>query len=319
MNNTRLPSIVFFGTPKFASYCLDYLIDAGFPITAVVTAPDRKAGRGKKIRVSEVKLAAQEKGLVVLQPENLKASHFVTELKAFNADAFVVVAFRMLPREVWQLPKFGTLNLHASLLPNYRGAAPINWVLMNGEKQTGVTTFLINEAIDTGAILRSKSLLIAPTDDVGTLHDKLLTLGAPLIKETLSGLVEETIEAKTQVLIGDERSAPKLTNENTQINWSRPLEEVCNQIRGLSPYPGAWTIIQNKGLELRVKIFKATLLLKKHNYSQGRIVVEENKMLIAVSKGFLNCIEIQLPNKKRMPVRALLNGYTFDQEATVLW
>jgi len=318
MNNKTLPSLIFFGTPKFASYCLEYLIDSGFPIKAVVTAPDRKAGRGKKLRASEVKLAALAKGLTVLQPDKLKALDFISDLEALQADAFVVVAFRMLPRMVWQLPKLGTLNLHASLLPNYRGAAPINWVLINGEKQTGVTTFLINEDIDTGAILMSKSLTIDPTDDIGTLHDKLLHLGAPLLKETLMGIEEGSIEPQRQVLAGNEQTAPKLTNENTQINWSYTLEAVCNQIRGLSPHPGAWTIIQNNGIELRVKIFKAAPILIKHNHPPKRIVIEEKKLLISTLEGYLNCMEIQLPNKKRMPAEALLNGFIFDVEATVL-
>ncbi len=318
MNNKTLPSLIFFGTPQFASYCLEYLIDSGFPIKTVVTAPDRKAGRGKKLKASEVKLVALAKGLRVLQPENLKAPNFISDLEALQADTFVVVAFRMLPRMVWELPKLGTLNLHASLLPNYRGAAPINWVLINGEKQTGVTTFLINENIDTGAILMSKSLTIDPTDDIGTLHDKLLHLGAPLLKETLKGIQEGSIEPQRQVLTGNEQTAPKLTNENTQINWSYTLEGVCNQIRGLSPHPGAWTIIQNNGIELRVKIFKATPILKKHNHPPKRIVIEEKKLLVSTLEGYLNCIEIQLPNKKRMPAEALLNGFVFDVEATVL-
>ncbi|MGA0896699.1 MAG: methionyl-tRNA formyltransferase [Flavobacteriaceae bacterium] len=318
MNNKTLPSLIFFGTPQFASYCLEYLIDSGFPISAVVTVPDRKAGRGKKLKASEVKLVALAKGLRVLQPENLKAPDFISDLEALQADTFVVVAFRMLPRMVWELPKLGTLNLHASLLPNYRGAAPINWVLINGEKQTGVTTFLINENIDTGAILMSKSLTIDPTDDIGTLHDKLLHLGAPLLKETLKGIQEGSIEPQRQVLTGNEQTAPKLTNENTQINWSYTLEGVCNQIRGLSPHPGAWTIIQNNGIELRVKIFKATPILKKHNHPPKRIVIEEKKLLVSTLEGYLNCIEIQLPNKKRMPAEALLNGFVFDVEATVL-
>ncbi|MGA1775690.1 MAG: methionyl-tRNA formyltransferase [Flavobacteriaceae bacterium] len=318
MNNKTLPSLIFFGTPHFASYCLEYLIDSGFPISAVVTVPDRKAGRGKKLKASEVKLVALVKGLRVLQPENLKAPDFISDLEALQADTFVVVAFRMLPRMVWELPKLGTLNLHASLLPNYRGAAPINWVLINGEKQTGVTTFLINENIDTGAILMSKSLTIDPTDDIGTLHDKLLHLGAPLLKETLKGIQEGSIEPQRQVLTGNEQTAPKLTNENTQINWSYTLEGVCNQIRGLSPHPGAWTIIQNNGIELRVKIFKATPILKKHNHPPKRIVIEEKKLLVSTLEGYLNCIEIQLPNKKRMPAEALLNGFVFDVEATVL-
>ena len=184
----RLPSLVFFGTPEFARYCLETLLEAGFPVQGVVTAPDRKAGRGKEVRVSAVKFLATAKGLPLLQPTNLKDPEFITELQSLEADVQIVVAFRMLPRVVWELPELGTINLHASLLPNFRGAAPINWVLIEGEHKTGVTTFLINEQIDTGAILKQREIEIAPTDDAGTLHDKLLRLGAPLIVETLKDI-----------------------------------------------------------------------------------------------------------------------------------
>ena len=235
MNNTnKLPSIVFFGTPNFASHCLKTLLNDGFPVNGVVTAPDRKAGRGKKISASAVKILAEEHELTLLQPTNLKDPEFVDQLKKLQAEVFVVVAFRMLPRIVWALPKLGTMNLHASLLPNYRGAAPINWVLINGETRTGLTTFLINEEIDTGAILLQGEINIHPEDDMGSLHDKLLNIGGPLIKDTLIKLKAGSLNPLQQQLTGAERKAPKLSSENTKLNWEAPLEKIKNAVRGLS-------------------------------------------------------------------------------------
>lgn len=314
----RLPSLVFFGTPEFARYCLEALLEAGFPVRGVVTAPDRKAGRGKEVRVSAVKSLATAKGLPLLQPLNLKDPEFISELKSLEADVQIVVAFRMLPKVVWELPKLGTINLHASLLPNYRGAAPINWVLIQGEHQTGVTTFLINEQIDTGSILLQKTIDIAPTDDAGTLHDKLLRLGAPLIIATLKGIAEGTLVSKPQQLSGSEKEAPKLTSENTEMDWGAPLERIVNQVRGLSPYPGTWSVFVNKGSQERLKIFKAEALLVSHPHPPKKIVIQEDQLLIAHREGYLICLEIQLPNKKRMPAKALLNGYHFASDAFIL-
>jgi methionyl-tRNA formyltransferase len=224
----------------------------------------------------------------------------------------------MLPKVVWQIPKLGTLNLHASLLPNYRGAAPINWVIINGESKTGVSTFIINEAIDTGALLLQKEITIKADDTVGSLHDALLEIGAPLIVDTLIGLAERTLIPKLQQTKGDEKEAPKLTSENTSLNWNDSLTALVNKVRGLSPYPGAWSLFTNKGEEGRIKIFKASAVYETHSNPLGQICVKENKILIASQEGYLNCTEIQLPNKKRMSAEALLNGYSFDENARFL-
>ena len=309
--------IVFFGTPEFARFCLQELFSNGFIIKAVVTAPDRKAGRGKKLKKSAVKNYAENNGFPIYQPENLKSVEFVKNLKKISADAFVVVAFRMLPKLVWSIPNLGTINLHASLLPNYRGAAPINWVLINGEESTGVTTFLINEQIDTGLILMQKEIFISKTDNTETLSNKLLKIGAPLIIKTLLGLKKKITVPVSQKPSGNEKLAFKLTKENTMINWNNSLEQIKNFVRGLSPYPGAWTnLIANESSE-KIKIFEADIIYETHSYPTNLILIKRKKIYITHKEGFLNCIEIQLPNKRRMNATALLNGYKFSTNSSV--
>ena len=316
--NNSLPRVVFFGTPEFARFCLASLVNYGFPVVGVVTAPDRKAGRGKKLTSSAVKEFALRKNLRLLQPTNLKDPDFMDQLRQLNADLFAVVAFRMLPIGVWSIPPLGCINLHASLLPDYRGAAPINWVLINGEQKTGVTTFLIDEAIDSGALLMQKTQTIETEDTFETLHDKLLKLGAPLLCETLKKLSEHSVEGVQQVELQNPKMAPKLTTENTQLDWDSSTVALVNKIRGLNPYPGAWTFLYNNGIQSRVKLFIAMALKENHDLPPGKILIRNSEMLIATVDGFLNCLEIQLPNKKRMAVRALLNGYSFDTEAKML-
>lgn len=315
MEKTR---IIFFGTPEFAVRCLDYLIKMNHQVVAVVTALDKNAGRGKKIIASDLKKYAVANGLKVLQPTNLKDPNFIAELLALEPDLNVVVAFRMLPKEVWMLPSLGTINLHASLLPNYRGAAPINWVLINNEKETGVTTFLIDDKIDTGMVLLQESIKIGAKENAGTLHDKLIDIGAPLISKTIGGLADGTLAPKPQKLHGNEQNAPKLNAQNTAIRWNESLENNVSQIRGLSPYPGAWTLFENQGQKLRMKIFEATALFLKHSIPINSIVIKDQKLMIATAEGFLNCEIIQLPNKKRMESKALLNGYKFSFDAKIL-
>ena len=320
MNKEKnLPSIIFFGTPEFARFCLEFMIDEGFHIKAVVTTPDRRAGRGKNFRESSVKTFAKLKGILIFQPTNLKEPEFILELTKLYAQAFVVVAFRMLPEVVWSIPTLGTINLHASLLPNYRGAAPINWVLINGDTISGITTFLINEAIDSGSILMQKEVLIEETDDASSLHDKLLKLGAPLIANTLIGLKNETLVFKKQQLLGTEKIAPKLNLENTRIDWNCSLYEIENLVRGLSPYPGAWSFFLNKsGEPERIKIFKLETIYKTHSFPSKQILAEGKKLYITHKEGFINCIEIQLQNKKRMTSKSLLNGYQFSPNTSLL-
>lgn len=315
MKKTR---IIFFGTPEFAVQCLDYLVQEKHDIVAVVTAPDRMAGRGKKIIASPLKKYSDAKGLKVLQPDNLKDLSFIATLTALKPDLHVVVAFRMLPKSVWSIPPLGTINLHASLLPDYRGAAPINWVLINNEKKTGVTTFIIDDKIDTGMLLLKEEIPIENNDDFGTLHDKLILIGAPLISKTIQGLSEGSLIPKPQEISGEEHKAPKLNTQNTAINWKEPLNTIVAKVKGLSPHPGAWTLIENNGQNVRMKIFKASALVQQHSFPENRIVVENKKLLIATKEGFLNCEIIQLPNKKRMESQALLNGFTFSKEAMVL-
>ena len=314
---TTSPKIVFFGTPEFAKYCLKAIHESGYAIAGVVTAPDKKAGRGKKWNQSAVKTYCLENNLPLLQPQNLKAEEFISTLKTSQADLFIVVAFRMLPQAVWALPRLGTFNLHASLLPNYRGAAPINWAIINGETKTGVSTFFINENIDTGAILLQQEVAIAPEDNVSQLHDKLLAVGAPLIIDTIEGIVHQTIIPQEQQWEGTLFEAPKLTPENTQLDWKLPLSSILQKIKGLAPYPGAWTWFDNNYQQGRMKILVAEIILGEHNNSIGQIVIEDRKILVACKQGYLNCKEVQLPNKKLLSAKELLNGYHFAANACV--
>ena len=313
-----LPKVIFYGTPEFARYCLDALIVAGYPIIMVITAPDRRSGRGKKTNPSAVKEYSVKNKLPLLQPENLKDSNFIFRLNNLQPEIQIVVAFRMLPKIVWKVPSYGTINLHASLLPNYRGAAPINWVIINGEKKTGVSTFLINEQIDTGAVLLQKEVSIGEDYNAGILHDILLKLGAPLIIKTIEGIFSRSLNAIRQQISGQEKEAPKLTTQNTRLDWTLQIEQIHNKINGLSPNPGAWTVIKNKGEKGRMKLFKTKIVTSLPNESINKIVVKQGEILIVTKDGYLNCIELQLPNKKRMTASALLNGYSFDDNATVL-
>ncbi len=317
IKNNILPRIIFFGTPEFARYCLEYILEQGFQVLAVVSAPDRKAGRGKQLTPSIVKTFSEKKGLKVLQPENLKAPEFISALNALQPDIQVVVAFRMLPKSVWEIPTFGTVNLHASLLPDYRGAAPINWVLINGEKETGVTTFLINEQIDTGAILKQQSISIAENENAESLHDGLLQIGASLLAQTLIELFEKKLKPQPQLKMGNEKEAPKLTNENTQIDMEAPIRNIIQKINGLAPYPGAWISIREGNTTTRMKIFKASALYEHPTDAPKYLRIRNNQLLIAVKEGYINCEEIQLPNKKRMSAKDLLNGFSFKENAQI--
>lgn len=316
MKNLR---ILFMGTPAFAVHALEKIIDKGFNVVGVVTAPDKPAGRGRKLQQSAVKEFALSRNLPVLQPTNLKAEEFEQELKNLNPNLQVVVAFRMLPKKVWQFPKYGTFNLHASLLPQYRGAAPINWAIIHGEEKTGVTTFFIDEKIDTGLILLQKEVNISKEDNAGSLHDKLMQAGANLIIETLELLAEEK-EVKTVPQSNSEnlKTAYKLDKNNTRIDWNKPGEEIQNLIRGLSPYPVAWTILQNGDKELKCKIYKSIFLEEEHSFKYATIIQEDKTLKVAVKEGLLQLIEIQLPGKRKMPVKDLLNGFEIKPNAKML-
>lgn len=310
--------IVFMGTPEFAVGILDAILKNKFEVVGVITAADKPAGRGQKIKYSAVKEYALAHDLKILQPTNLKEEAFIQELKNLNANCQVVVAFRMLPEVVWKMPKFGTFNLHASLLPNYRGAAPINWAIINGEEKTGVTTFFIDDKIDTGAMILSAETSIEPTENAGALHDRLMELGCKTVVETLEiiekGAVQTTLQTET---IGI-KDAPKLNKENCKIDWNKPTQEIFNQIRGLSPYPTAWTTIQDNNQEWMVKIYEAELINEKHLLAPGSIHTTKKELTIAGIDGLLKITQIQFPGKKKMTAAELLNGMHFTALAKVV-
>jgi len=306
------------GTPEFAVGILDTIINNNYQVVGVITAADKPAGRGQKIKYSAVKEYALEKNLPLLQPTNLKDPTFLDELKALNANLQIIVAFRMLPKLVWEMPKYGTFNLHASLLPNYRGAAPINWAIINGETKTGVTTFYIDDKIDTGAMILSDEIAIDPNENAGQLHDKLMVLGSQTVADTLklieTGQVNPTIQ-KDDLEI---KTAYKLDKDNCKIDWSKSGTEIHNQIRGLSPYPVAWCFIKDTNQEWNVKIYESKISIEKHSLPIGTIQTNKKEIKVAVSNGFLQIVSLQFPGKKKMTASELLNGMTFSDEALVL-
>ena len=309
--------IVFMGTPDFAVASLQKIVEAGYDVVGVITAPDRPAGRGRKLQESAVKKYAVEHGLRVLQPTNLKSEKFLQELRELNANLQVVVAFRMLPEVVWKMPEFGTFNLHASLLPQYRGAAPINWAVINGETETGVSTFFIDEKIDTGEMIFQEKVAVAPDESAGSLHDKLMLTGAELVVKTVKELEKGPVRTSSQKEAQNLKPAHKLDKENTRIDWSKDLNTIYNHIRGLSPYPAAWTMLTNGNDELMIKIYETEKIEMQHDLPTGKIVAEEKEVKVAVEGGFINLLEIQLPGKRKMKIKDLLNGYRFYPNANL--
>ncbi len=307
--------IVFMGTPAFAVAALKKLLENKKNIVGVITSPDKPAGRGRKIRQSAVKEFALSEGLTVLQPTNLKDESFLKQLKSLNANLQIVVAFRMLPKVVWQMPKYGTFNLHASLLPQYRGAAPINWAIINQEEKTGVTTFFIDEKIDTGAIILQEEIKISKNETAGTLHDKLMVLGSNLILKTVDLIKENKALVQPQPQQLDLKPAPKLTSENTKINWDLPVKQIDAFIRGLSPYPVAWTTLVNKDQEVVTKIYSVTYTCEDHKYNNGQVITTKKELKIAAQDGFIVCKELKLAGKRKMDALSLLNGYQFCKQA----
>lgn len=310
--------IVFMGTPDFAVATLKALVDNHYNIVGVITAPDKPAGRGRKLNESAVKQYAVSQGLKVLQPTNLKNEAFLEELKALNANLQIVVAFRMLPKEVWQMPELGTFNLHASLLPNYRGAAPINWAIINGETKTGVSTFFIDEKIDTGDMIQQQDIIIDPKENAGSLHDKLMLMGSALVLTTVASIESGDIKTIPQRETEGIRTAYKLNKDNCKINWSASIDDIYNQIRGLSPYPGAWSTLINGEDTLDVKIYKAEKELTEHHLETGAVISTKKELKVAVPKGYIILKEIKLPGKRAMDVKSLLNGYAFEINAKML-
>ena len=299
------PRIVFMGTPEFAVASLDALIKAGHNVVGVITAPDKPAGRGMKMNESAVKKYAVEHSLYILQPEKLKNPEFLSQLKELKADLQVVVAFRMLPEVVWNMPPMGTINVHASLLPKYRGAAPVNWAIINGEKESGVTTFKLAHEIDTGNILLQQKVKIDDEDNAGVLHDKLKQAGADLLIKTVNGLADKSIAEQPQT--GNENiHAPKLNSETARINWQLPAEKIHNLIRGLSPYPAAFTLLKGKIF----KIYKSEFKIVVPAVEPGNYETENKSYLsFAAADGYIYAKEVQAEGKRKMSVEEFLKGF----------
>jgi len=306
--------IVFMGTPDFAVATLDALIKAKFNVAGVITAPDKPAGRGQKMQQSAVKKYAENHHLPVLQPNNLKSEEFLSQLKSLNANLQIVVAFRMLPKAVWQLPEYGTFNLHASLLPNYRGAAPINWAIINGETKTGVSTFFIDEKIDTGNIILQEEVAIGDDETLGELHDKLMEVGSKLVVKTVQQIEKGIVKTIKQPEI-EEKSAPKIFTETCKINWNDSLNNIYNLIRGLNPYPAAWTTLINNNEVIKVKIYDVKKETASHQHTPGTLVTAKNEIKVAVNGGYIILESLQLAGKKQMDSKSLLNGYRFHENA----
>lgn len=305
--------IVFMGTPEFAVASLKALVENGYNVVGVVTAPDRPSGRGQKLHQSDVKLYAVSCGLPVLQPEKLKDENFISELESLKPDIQIIVAFRMLPEVVWKMPQMGTFNLHGSLLPHYRGAAPLNWAIINGDQETGVTTFLLKQEIDTGNILFQEKVQIGSEETIGELHDELMGIGANLVLKTIDALAEGNVTPLAQDLLAinpEKLHAPKIFKENCLIDWGKPGTTINNLIRGLSPYPAAWTNFQNSGTKTGVKIFKASFEQVSHQCKPGEMLSDNKKYLkIACADGFLHILDLQHAGKKRMGIGEFLRGF----------
>ena len=306
--------IIYMGTPAFAISPLQKILDSEHEVIAVVTAPDKKSGRGKQLTASPIKVFCTENNLPVLQPPNLKDESFISELKEHNADVFVVVAFRMLPKEVWSIPSKGSFNLHASLLPKYRGAAPIHWAIINGEEETGVTTFFINEQIDTGEIIAQKQTTILPDENTGILSNRLESLGADLVLETLQFIAAGKVNCIPQPKT-EEHLAPKLNRENTQVQWNQDGKVIERFVRGLQPYPCAWTSLRNSGTSTYCKIYQVEFFEAKQMLQPGCVFIDNRKLMVSVQNGSIHVKRLQLQNKKPMSDFELLNGYEMNDQA----
>ena len=306
------------GTPDFAVESLRILVENKYEVVGVITMPDKPAGRGHKVQFSPVKQYALEQNLRLLQPEKLKDEAFLEELRRLQADLQIVVAFRMLPEVVWNMPKFGTFNLHASLLPQYRGAAPINWAIINGDKETGATTFFLTHEIDTGKIIQQEKIAIAETDNAGIVHDKLMEMGAKLVKKTVDMLIEGKIDAVDQAQFihpGLElKAAPKIFKETCQVDVSWNVERVYNFVRGMSPHPTAWVELQfpNQAEKMTLKVFETEKEICDHELAVGTVVTDGKKYAkVALSDGYINLKSVQIAGKKRMEIGELLRGMRF--------
>ena len=313
MNDLKL---IFFGTPMFAVDSL-HEINLNYTVNCVVTSPDKKSGRGQKITQSEVKNYAEKNNIQILQPDNLNDKEFINKIKEINPDIIIVVAFRKLPAEIFSIPKYGTINLHASLLPNYRGAAPINWCLINNETKTGVTTFFINEKIDQGDILLKEEVNISDKDNFGSLYIKLSSVGSRLLIKTIKGVLSKSLKASKQDFDERLKIAPKLSKENTRIDWNKSQKEIIGMIRGLSPKPGAWTILKNGDNEIRMKILEAKKSNSLSAKKVGKFLINNGEIHIDNGVDSINCTYIQLENRKAMSAKELINGLKIYENSYV--
>ena len=313
MNDLKL---IFFGTPKFAVDSL-HEINLNYTVNCVVTSPDKKSGRGQKITQSEVKNYAEKNNIQILQPDNLNDKEFINKIKEINPDIIIVVAFRKLPAEIFSIPKYGTINLHASLLPNYRGAAPINWCLINNEAKTGVTTFFINEKIDQGDILLQEEVNISDKDNFGSLYIKLSSVGSRLLIKTIKGVLSKSLKASKQDFDESLKIAPKLSKANTRIDWNKSQKEIIGMIRGLSPKPGAWTVLKNGDNEIRMKILEAKKSNSLSTKKVGKFLINNGEIHIDNGVDFINCTYIQLENRKAMSAKELINGLKIYENSYV--
>lgn len=316
--------IVFMGTPDFAVESLRVLVENKYNVVGVITMPDKPAGRGHKIQCSAVKKFALEHDLPILQPERLKDEVFIEELKDLKADLQIVVAFRMLPEIVWNMPRLGTFNLHGSLLPMYRGAAPINWAIINGDTETGVTTFFLTHEIDTGRVIFQERTPISETDNAGIIHDRLMVIGGELVKKTVDAIIEDNIKAIPQNEMykneSELKEAPKIFKETCKIDWNKSAFDIHNHIRGLSPYPASWTELQSPKAESSIiKIYESSYAKESHNFATGTIITDNKTALsVACADGFIHIKQIQLPGKKAMPTEDLLRGYKFPENSKLI-
>lgn len=306
--------IVYMGTPDFAVAPLKKLVEEGYNVVGCITMPDKEAGRGHHIQFSPVKNYALSQNIPLLQPAKLKDEQFLADLKAWNADLQIVVAFRMLPEVVWNMPRLGTFNLHASLLPQYRGAAPLNWAIINGEKETGVTTFFLTHQIDTGKIILQEKISIGDNDCVGDIHDRLMIIGAGLVTQTVDLIIEDKVETQEQKAFykneEDLKIAPKIFKETCKINWDNDCQSIHNFVRGLSPYPAAWCNLTNEaGETITVKIFETEKLETSHNLEIGSFKFDKKYIDIAVKNGFVRIKSLQIPGKKRLSTEEFLRGF----------
>ena len=309
--------IVFLGTPDFAVESLRRIVDGGYNVVGVVTMPDKPAGRGKHLQQSAVKQFAVSRGLKVMQPERLKDDAFVEELRSLQADLFIVIAFRMLPEVVWSMPRLGTFNLHASLLPRYRGAAPINRAVMNGDAETGVTTFFLKHEIDTGDIIAQERIAIGPDEDAGSVHDRLMELGATLTIDTIEHILAGDLKPipQDELLKGEEPTpAPKIFKDTCRIDWNRPARDIHNHVRGLAPYPAAWsTLIAGDTPQGSLKVFATRVLDEKSTSAPGTLTVTDGRLIADTATERIELLSVQAPGKKRMPTADFLRGCRLEQ------